>query len=97
MAAKPPADDGALDWKRFVGILSHVAIDDGPSPPGLVRRPTFGVSSYICDCCGRKHIALACISDEGVEVNVTVPPGVGLQIAAEIYGAVQKVEPRRPS
>lgn len=88
--------EGQLDWKRFVGILSMTAQDRRPRR-GEVAVPTVGVSSYVCDCCGRKHVAIACIGDDGVEVNVTVPPEIAREVAAEILDAAQRVDPRAPA
>lgn len=68
-----------VNWARYAA--SHA--NTGQSV--ATGQPTLGVGSYRCEGCGRPHIVIAAIDEQGFEVNVSLPPALAHQVADMIH------------
>lgn len=65
-------------WHRIKAAFANKGAASGPC------APTVGLASYACSCCGRHWIAIACVAEDGSEVNVALPLATALDVAEKI-------------
>jgi hypothetical protein len=79
-----------VDWSRFAGDYAVSAVTNGT---GIA---TIGVAGDQCNCCDRRRVIIAAITEAGLEVGVGLPLDTALGVADAIVAAVLRAQGAGP-